>query len=272
MYKGDGTQQEAIERKKMHVGFTSSLALSSISLQLFSAELEALEKKAAELKAQKCKKVEQEAGGGAEDLEAGGKPEEAKPEEAKQIAEFKAKQAKPMPAGPGLEMTLDTDVTCCCELQVQTQGSGEETYLLVGREMTSTGCPSWETRANQAHLFPNRLSTFVFGVDAGPDNQGMVKRILKRLSTLPLVLSWVIFCIFHQCHLIVKSLLKTMENFDFPEEYALEKGYFSVLGTVGNTWRSSCAPSLIQSAASDLYGDSTMMKLFKNVPGSLELD
>ena len=267
MYKGDGTQQEAIERKKMHVGFTSSLALSSRSLQLFSAELEALEEKAAELKAQKCKKVEQEAGGGAEDLEAGGKPEEAKPEEAKQIAEF-----KPMPAGPGLEVTLDTDVTCCCELQVQTQGSGEETYLLVGREMTSTGCPSWETRANQAHLFPNRLSTFVFGVDAGPDNQGMVKRILKRLSTLPLVLSWVIFCIFHQCHLIVKSLLKTMENFDFPEEYALEKGYFSVLGTVGNTWRSSCAPSLIQSAASDLYGDSTMMKLFKNVPGSLELD
>ena len=267
MYKGDGTQQEAIERKKMHVGFTSSLALSSRSLQLFSAELEALEKKAAELKAQKCKKVEQEAGGGAEDLEAGGKPEEAKPEEAKQIAEF-----KPMPAGPGLEVTLDTDVTCCCELQVQTQGSGEETYLLVGREMTSTGCPSWETRANQAHLFPNRLSTFVFGVDAGPDNQGMVKRILKRLSTLPLVLSWVIFCIFHQCHLIVKSLLKTMENLHFPEKYALEKGYFSVLGTVGNTWRSSGAPSLIQSAASDLYGDSTMMKLFKNVPGSLELD
>ena len=168
---------------------------------------------------------------------------------------------------PEEPIQVDTELTACCDLQIQTKTTGEETYMLVDREMTSVGCPSWEVRASQAHHFPRRVTAYLFGLDAGPDNQGMMRRILARVKMIPQIFIWVSFCIFHQCHLIVKYLLKTLENFEWPEKYALPKGYFSMLGTLANTWRSTGNPTKIQNAASSVHDDSVMLKFFKNIPG-----
>ena len=78
--------------------------------------------------------------------------------------------------------------------------------------------------------FPQRMSTYIFGLDAGPDNVGMIRRVLARVMKLPNILTWVVFCLFHQCHLIVKRSLKTVEIYEWPEQFKMEKGYYSLCG------------------------------------------
>ena len=265
LYKGDATQEEAIERKKLHAGFTASIAQSQSSLKEFvtkiEAELAAEAAKDAEKKAQKA--TASSASSVPDGLE-GFLPSDldGDDEDELQIVEI-GKSVKNM------DMHLDMDTHCCCDLQDVIRSTGEETYMLVDREMTSVGCKSWEVRASQAHLHPNRLSCYAFGLDAGPDNQGMTRRIMSRLKGIKLVMMWVIYCLLHQGHLIVKYILKTCEEFEWPTRFAMKKGYYSSLATLANTWRSTGGPRCVQNAASSLFSDEVMVRLFKKIPGNI---
>eukprot|EP00969_Alexandrium_andersonii_P198048 8748157-Alexandrium_andersonii.AAC.1 len=67
---------------------------------------------------------------------------------------------------------------------------------MVLRELASLGCPSWEVAA--ASTPPSKMTVFVFGVDAGPDNLGMLCRVKSCLASAPSVAFLAIFCVLHQ--------------------------------------------------------------------------
>ena len=105
------------------------------------------------------------------------------------------------------------------DIQAVTEGTGLETYQHALKELRSRGCPTWEDKVNEAKSKPynNHLSFFLFGVDAGPDEKGMDKRVLKAAKDVPTVLVMISFCLFHRCHLVVKAVLSLMDAHTWPD-------------------------------------------------------
>ena len=60
------------------------------------------------------------------------------------------------------------------------------------RELDSIPIPTWEARAHEQ--LADRTSDYIWGVDAGPDNQGFVRMVYTRLLGLQLVTCTVVFC------------------------------------------------------------------------------
>lgn len=99
------------------------------------------------------------------------------------------------------------------DLQAIKCATGEETYELARKEFASLSFPSWEERSSSAA--DGRLTMFWFGLDNGPDNVGMVKRIHSSIADAPHVMFAAVWCFHHQSHLIVKAALATVEEFEF---------------------------------------------------------
>ena len=72
-----------------------------------------------------------------------------------------------------LSTSIAPPLTAACDLQVIRDGTGVETYWHCLREMESVGCPTFVDRCAKSFEQPHQLWTYVFGLDAGPDNQGM---------------------------------------------------------------------------------------------------
>eukprot|EP00959_Pyramimonas_sp_CCMP1952_P408853 8568177-Pyramimonas_sp.AAC.1 len=70
------------------------------------------------------------------------------------------------------------------DLQAVQEGTGAEAYLFALRELKSTGCPTWldKVRTSEADQKRGAISLYTFGVDAGPDESSMVKKIVQAAS------------------------------------------------------------------------------------------
>ena len=99
-----------------------------------------------------------------------------------------------------------------CDLQVCCSSNAAETYMLIEREMESVGCPHFIQRAEDADRIPLRICVYNFGLDAGPDNVGQLNRIRGELKGINNVMLHVVFCMFHQLHLVVKAARHQLSN------------------------------------------------------------
>eukprot|EP00959_Pyramimonas_sp_CCMP1952_P385592 8080781-Pyramimonas_sp.AAC.1 len=73
------------------------------------------------------------------------------------------------------------------DLQGVVGGTGRHTYSLMQRECESVGCPTWERRAEENNL--DRVTTYLFGLDVGPDNKGALRMIKASLASAPTVMA-----------------------------------------------------------------------------------
>ena len=183
MYKGDATKQEACEKRKMHL---SILHLSICSMAMLLSGVQIIS----------------------------GMNADATPEEMASC--FR-----------GLQELLPC-IRSVPAMQAVIYGTGEELYRLVLAEFQSTGVRTWEDKLNDqacaGHLRlgqPAILRFYAFGFDKGSDNQAFVKRIKQRLSGQPFFLFWVIWCMYHQYHLIVASVLGVIESWDWSDAVRL---------------------------------------------------
>ena len=89
---------------------------------------------------------------------------------------------------------------------------GQETYNLCLAHYKSVHCQTWLDAARAPRSGPFENDVYIWGVDAGPDNIGMIRMVRHDLAAAPAVMFMVCFCLAHQTHLIVKDLLDTMES------------------------------------------------------------
>ncbi len=174
----------------------------------------------------------------------------------------------------------------CPDLQIVNHGTAQETYCLALKGLQSVFCPTWEEWVRQAASNPQRFSMYVFGVDAGPDNTGMMRLVLGVVAGCMNVAVTASFCFAHQTHLIVKALLDVLDNHtwtippdpnnDEPQHdqevgphgvAGLKTKYFASVATVANVWRAPGAPSQIRRAAVGEYNDQINYDYFKIMPG-----
>ena len=113
-------------------------------------------------------------------------------------------------------------------------------------------------RASEAA--PGRLSHYNFGLDAGPDNIGMQSLLHNKLKHAKTVSFTIIWCFMHQFHLIIKAMLVELdcwefEKPDFEGHQPVKNGYFNVLSSISNVWRSVGMLGKIQDAIAFLWKD-----------------
>ena len=208
-YRGDGTQQEAIDKEKVHTSLMSVVASPL------------------------------EVGGGCTG--------------AAYDAAAAAAAAAALSAAAHLQSAAG-------DLQTVKHGTGQETYEICKRQFASVAIPNWEERAASAHD-SRRLSFFWLGLDNGPDNVGMVKRIQYAIRNARHVAFGVVWCFHHQAHLIAKAALETVEGFAFRDE-PLQIKYWTSLSSIAYVWRSPGVSRKIVSKAEDLgYDVGPFMKM-----------
>eukprot|EP00959_Pyramimonas_sp_CCMP1952_P427307 8949146-Pyramimonas_sp.AAC.1 len=101
------------------------------------------------------------------------------------------------------------------------------------------------------------MSIYCLGVDAGPDNKGMINIMRRFLAPCKKVAFCAVYCKFHQAHLIAGGVLTALDNFkwatgaDEAEKEAMETSvkYWGAVATVANVWRSSGTHRKLQDAA-----------------------
>ena len=147
------------------------------------------------------------------------------------------------------------------DLQVVKVGNGAETYQLIKSEFASLGTPTWETRAQT--VVPGLISAFLFGLDNGPDNVGMLKRIRAACKGHRQCMYAVIWCTCHQNHLIVKGHLTAMQTQQVTG-YELSCNYFTAITSIVHVWRSSGMQDKLAAASLEQFDTSVC---FKRLPG-----
>ncbi len=147
------------------------------------------------------------------------------------------------------------------DIQPVKSGTGAETYGIITKELTSVGVPTWFEKMVEAD--PKCISMYWFGLDNGPDNVGHISRVrgLLELSP-PTVMFGVVWCMQHQAHLIVKSVLEVADNFQFTDK-AVGCSYWSALSAIAYVWRSPGMGRKIIAAARRLK----LKFAFNKVPG-----
>ena len=82
------------------------------------------------------------------------------------------------------------------ELQEVLISSGAATDMMSLRELASVGCPTWSERALEEEARATRVDApsrrrftcYCLGLDAGPDNLNMARRIVERLKNHALIM------------------------------------------------------------------------------------
>ena len=155
-----------------------------------------------------------------------------------------------------------------CDLQLVAFGTAEETYVNMQKEFLSVGAPCWAKAIDEAAKNPHLLYIFALALDNGPDNQGATSRIkysLKDHIRVLLVLTW---CIFHQYHLIIKSLLVILDRFVWsPPSSPFPTTYFAGVSAISSSWRAAGVPRKIYFAGADAFGDVAAARCCKKIPG-----
>ena len=118
------------------------------------------------------------------------------------------------------------------------------------------------------NLVNGQLFAYVFGLDSGPDNRGAMRRLTSQVAGLPFVFVLVIWCFLHQMHLIVKSVLDILENWEWPSPHTLHTTFFSGVKVFANTWRSHGQPTRIYETACTCCGTAVAEQHFRKIPGA----
>jgi hypothetical protein len=155
-------------------------------------------------------------------------------------------------------------------------GTAAETHQFALHHLSSVGCQTWQEAAQRLPGVscpgPDgvpALEAYIFGVDAGPDNVGMLGRVREDLRDVLHVLFIGVFCFLHQSHLIVRDLLNHLDGFDLGLlGGGSSRRYWSSVATVANQWRSIGVPKKLRRAAAQIYGaDSVNVDSYRKVPG-----
>ena len=139
LLKCDATNEDCIERRKVHVSLITSYALETLP--------EPVEHEVADMPGLTERDDEDEFNEGVEGVGT------LVPDEAETIV-----------WGHEQQQRLEASVTRCKnagELQTVEDGTGVETYLFAKRELASVGSPTWEDRAQQSATHPKRISFFL---------------------------------------------------------------------------------------------------------------
>ena len=129
-----------------------------------------------------------------------------------------------------------------CDLQLVSFGCGEETYVIMQKEFLSVGATCWAKAIEQTTQDLHRLFFFAFALDNdnGPDNQGSTSRIKRAVQDHDRIMFVVTWCVFHQYHLIIKSLLAILDKFVWsPPSSKFPTSYFSGVSAISNSWRAA---------------------------------
>ena len=147
------------------------------------------------------------------------------------------------------------------DLQIVKQGDGEETYALMQAELKSLGVSTWDARCTcpQAGV----ASAFIFGLDNGPDNVGAMKRVRGACKQNGHVMFAVVWCTFHQSHLIVKNHLTAMQSHQITG-YEIDTNYFTLITSIIHVWRSTGMHEKLKASAMAEFGDASC---FARLPG-----
>ncbi len=116
------------------------------------------------------------------------------------------------------------------DLQHIILGSGEETYMLLRRELHSTAAPDWEDAAMESRR--GTLTSFAFGLDKGPDNKTAVRLVTEKLWDSPTTVCVCSWCLLHQYRLGVASIIKTLNSWKSWPGPPLPCSYFNGLATI----------------------------------------
>lgn len=114
---------------------------------------------------------------------------------------------RPGHAAPATSLRLPF-VRAVCDVQRVTAGTSDELYNIMRREFESIGCPDWVAAgagdAGSSAGTPS-VSVYAFVMDQGPHNQRVTKHISALLRSEPQKMMIVVWCFFHQYHIIVNS-------------------------------------------------------------------
>ena len=171
--------------------------------------------------------------------------------------------------------TVETFADCL----KQTGKSASHCYAVCKKQVENIGCPTWEevmtwhndfcqfdetTRAYKGLKpgcsAPTSRPVFCMTTDNGSDERATRDQIDYLLALYPFVYFWEWACALHQLHLIVKSLLASIDLFfvvllmdgGIPVDPDLpSKSYFSMISTLSNTLREYS--SLLKAAWIHLY-------------------
>ena len=157
--------------------------------------------------------------------------------------------------------------SCYGDLLTVAKGDGKETYAFVLRQIASVGCPTWEDKRKSSEASPDEFTIYTIVVDAGGDNQSLLKRVGMDLTGATSVCYIAVFCFLHQIHLISKAVLKILDEWQWSGDVSLPTTYFSGIATIANTWRSTGNASKIRVEAARLFGEDTSDAYFKGPPG-----
>eukprot|EP00959_Pyramimonas_sp_CCMP1952_P159015 3325350-Pyramimonas_sp.AAC.1 len=137
---------------------------------------------------------------------------------------------------------------------------------IINKELDSVGCPSVTRLA--ADSCKKQVCCLCCVLDKGPDNQGWCNRIVGMSSPKPYFIVWVTWCFMHSAHLICKSVIATLDGWEWGEatEWNGPK-YFSSIATVINTWRSPLMPKKLKRAVQHLLPPSQVGSCFRRLPG-----
>ena len=153
---------------------------------------------------------------------------------------------------------------CPADVLVVDSGTAAEALRIMSKQMSSVGCPTWSDRA--AERSSCRLSVYGFSLDSGADNVAAVKHIVASLERVPHVCVLSSWCMLHQYHLIVKSMLIEMDRYVFPGDTEVAT-YVSGVATIANVWRSPGAARLLKANASKLFDDRIAAMACGRTPG-----
>ena len=180
-------------------------------------------------------------------------------------------------ASPDLSMILAYCSRRVGDLQVVRTGGGAEMKALMLRQLGSAFVPDWEQDLPSARS----VRIYVMELDQGPDNKGATAKIKTDINPDAKKLLYVFWCLFHIFQLMVKSLLLTLDRWDWwsgwedMDDIVLgdsddwnNQVYVGLLATLVNTWKSPGVKKDIQAALAARFGELDA-KMLGKAPGNL---
>ena len=102
-----------------------------------------------------------------------------------------------------------------CDLQLVREGSGQEMYRNVCKELKSVGCTTIDDAANNAVRKLRAMTVFAQRSDKSPDCQGNASLSVGRLASIPTVMLFVVWCFLHRLDLIVQAHLSFLDGWSW---------------------------------------------------------
>lgn len=157
-----------------------------------------------------------------------------------------------------------------CDMHLVSFDNGQEIYHIMRKEFSSVGATCWAKVVEECALDKHKLFIFALALDNGPDNQGATSRLKNTLEGNNRVTFAVTWCVFHQYHLIIRSMLLILDKFVWPSpSAAFPTTYFAGVSCISNSWRAAGVPRKIYFAGCEAFGDVAGARCFKKIPGKV---